>query len=81
MSEDIKLSLIRNELKLAGIRWYKDSGSLSLAFHGWLDNANSFSKIASELDTSLIAVDLPGHGFPSICLHALLIVLLLLLNI
>ncbi|SEB49544.1 Pimeloyl-ACP methyl ester carboxylesterase [Tenacibaculum sp. MAR_2009_124] len=35
-----------------------------LAIHGWLDNANTFDKIAPELskDHYVIAIDLAGHG-------------------
>lgn len=35
-----------------------------LAFHGWLDNANSFIPLMPYLPTvELVAIDLPGHGY------------------
>lgn len=40
-----------------------DNPAPVLALHGWLDNAESFRRLASELpDFSLKAPDLPGHG-------------------
>lgn len=35
-----------------------------MALHGWLDNANSFDPLLSELDYAgeVYALDLPGHG-------------------
>lgn len=38
-----------------------------LALHGWLDNANSFDRLAPYLENQfyLIAIDFPGHGFSS----------------
>ncbi|MBA2652980.1 MAG: alpha/beta hydrolase [Tatlockia sp.] len=50
---------------------YKTWGNQSLppmiALHGWLDNANSFDKLAPYLEKQfhLIAVDFPGHGHSS----------------
>ena len=44
--------------------WGNKNGQPMLGIHGWLDNANSFDKIASLLapDTYFIAIDLAGHG-------------------
>lgn len=37
-----------------------------LCLHGWLDNANSFSPLADCMpESSLLALDLAGHGFSS----------------
>jgi pimeloyl-ACP methyl ester carboxylesterase len=38
-----------------------------LALHGWLDNANSFDRLAPFLEKQfyLIAIDFPGHGHSS----------------
>jgi pimeloyl-ACP methyl ester carboxylesterase len=38
-----------------------------LALHGWLDNAGSYDPLMQLLppSTSLLAIDLPGHGFSS----------------
>ncbi|WP_337880857.1 alpha/beta hydrolase [Rheinheimera sp.] len=38
----------------------------ALCLHGWLDNANSFAPLAQQLPSySLLALDLPGHGWSS----------------
>ncbi|WP_271767706.1 alpha/beta fold hydrolase [Aquimarina algiphila] len=52
-------------LKLSAKTWGNKEGAPVLAIHGWLDNANTFDKIASLLspDIYLIAIDLAGHGF------------------
>ncbi len=38
-----------------------------LALHGWLDNANSFDRLAPYLNQQfhLLAIDFPGHGYSS----------------
>jgi pimeloyl-ACP methyl ester carboxylesterase len=53
-----------NGQKICGMRWGDDSDQLpTLALHGWLDNAASFSMLAPRLPTlQLWAIDLPGHG-------------------
>ena len=59
---------VERELTIRGQRLsFKEWGSPDqptvLALHGWLDNANSFDALASQLPgVHLIAVDLPGHG-------------------
>ncbi len=48
---------------IEGLEWGNPQGKTILAFHGWLDNANSFEPIASFFnDYRFIALDLPGHG-------------------
>jgi pimeloyl-ACP methyl ester carboxylesterase len=48
---------------IEGIEWGNPQGKTILAFHGWLDNANSFAPLAEYFsDYRFIAVDLPGHG-------------------
>ena len=47
---------------------YKESSEGSqplIAFHGWLDNANSFLPLSKYLDPEikLYLIDLPGHGY------------------
>lgn len=43
--------------------WGPDDGPPVLAIHGWLDNANSFARLAPFLPTHrIVAIDLPGHG-------------------
>jgi pimeloyl-ACP methyl ester carboxylesterase len=41
-------------------------GAPTFALHGWLDNANSFDRLAPLLpELDLIALDFAGHGFSS----------------
>lgn len=43
--------------------WGPASGPRWIAFHGWLDNANSFEPLARYLpNLRLVAVDMAGHG-------------------
>ena len=50
-------------MRLAAKRWGPTEGLPVLALHGWLDNANSFDRLAPLLpDLQLVCLDLPGHG-------------------
>lgn len=47
--------------------WGNPKNPPIIAIHGWLDNANSFDRLASILQNQfyLVAIDLPGHGHSS----------------
>ena len=49
---------------LGALAWGNPSSPLILAFHGWLDNAASFSRLGPALADHyrVLALDLPGHG-------------------
>ncbi|WP_299311359.1 alpha/beta hydrolase [uncultured Aquimarina sp.] len=51
--------------KINAKTWGDKRGRPLLAIHGWLDNANTFDKIAPLLpeDIYMVAIDLAGHGF------------------
>jgi pimeloyl-ACP methyl ester carboxylesterase len=43
--------------------WGQPDGIPTIGLHGWLDNANTFDRIAPLLpELRLVALDLPGHG-------------------
>ncbi|XP_031572932.1 serine hydrolase-like protein [Actinia tenebrosa] len=48
--------------------WGSESGKPFIGLHGWLDNANTFDKLAPLLpkDTYLVVIDFPGHGRSSL---------------
>ena len=49
--------------KLAAMCWGEPGQTPLLALHGWLDNAESFSPLAEQLDGfHIVALDLAGHG-------------------
>lgn len=49
--------------RIAGKRWGHAHGSPTLALHGWLDNANTFDRLAPHLpELDIIALDFAGHG-------------------
>ena len=52
--------------KIAIKHWQPDkvlpNSPVILALHGWLDNANTFDKIAPHLPYELYSMDFPGHG-------------------
>ena len=57
-SFDIPCGVIQSKV------WGKVNGKPVLGLHGWLDNANTFDKLAPMLpeDVHFVAIDLPGHG-------------------
>ncbi len=58
---EIRISL--DDLELAALVHGPGDAPPLLALHGWLDNAASFSPLASHFEhRRLIALDLPGHG-------------------
>ncbi|GAB1855540.1 alpha/beta fold hydrolase [Flavobacteriaceae bacterium MHTCC 0001] len=62
---DNALSITVNNFTLRAKTWGNDNGkNRILAIHGWLDNANSFNKIAPSLSKGhyIVAIDLAGHG-------------------
>lgn len=49
--------------RIEGREWGNPQGKVILAFHGWLDNANSFEPLAPFFkDYRFISLDFPGHG-------------------
>lgn len=49
-------------ITLAGKRWHQ-GGIPTLALHGWLDNANTFDRLAPLLpELDIVALDFAGHG-------------------
>jgi len=49
--------------RMAAKLWGDADGKPTLALHGWLDNANSFDRLAPRLpELNLIALDFAGHG-------------------
>lgn len=50
-------------LTLAARAWGDPDGAPFFALHGWLDNANSFNRLAPALpELNLVALDFAGHG-------------------
>jgi pimeloyl-ACP methyl ester carboxylesterase len=55
-----------NGLRLTAKAWGDPAGTPTLALHGWLDNANTFDRLAPALpELDVIAMDFAGHGFSS----------------
>ncbi len=49
--------------KITGKQWGRSDGIPTLGLHGWLDNANTFDRLAPLLpELNLIALDFAGHG-------------------
>jgi len=48
---------------VAAKRWGSAGGKPTLALHGWLDNANTYDRLAPYLpELDLVALDFAGHG-------------------
>jgi len=48
---------------MAGLQWGDPAGEPTFALHGWLDNANTFNRLAPRLpELNLVALDFAGHG-------------------
>jgi pimeloyl-ACP methyl ester carboxylesterase len=51
---------------LTGLQWGEQTGEPTFGLHGWLDNANTFSRLAPLLpELNLVALDFAGHGHSS----------------
>lgn len=62
--EEVRLSL--PHIELAAHLYGPEDGQPVIALHGWLDNANSFARLAPRLDgLRIVALDLAGHGHSS----------------
>ncbi|KPZ09475.1 Hydrolase, alpha/beta fold family [Pseudomonas syringae pv. spinaceae] len=59
--EEVRLNL--GHIELAAHLFGPEDGQPVIALHGWLDNANSFARLAPHLDgLRIVALDLAGHG-------------------
>jgi len=59
--EEVRLNL--GHIELAAHLWGPEDGLPVIALHGWLDNANSFARLAPKLEgLRIVALDLAGHG-------------------
>lgn len=58
--EEVRLSLPHIEL---AAHLFGPQDGLPVALHGWLDNANSFARLAPKLKgLRILALDMAGHG-------------------
>jgi len=61
MVEEVRLSL--PHIELAAHIFGPEDGLPVIALHGWLDNANSFARLAPKLKgLRIVALDMAGHG-------------------
>ncbi|MGV8918080.1 MAG: alpha/beta hydrolase [Pseudomonas sp.] len=59
--EEVRLRL--PHIELAAHLFGPEDGQPVIALHGWLDNANSFSRLAPKLKgLRIVALDMAGHG-------------------
>ena len=50
-------------LRLHAKQWGNPEGIPTIALHGWLDNANTFDRLAPLMpELNLVALDFAGHG-------------------
>ncbi|OAI94176.1 alpha/beta fold hydrolase [Pseudomonas putida] len=60
--EEIRLDL--GHIELAAHLYGPEDGRPVIALHGWLDNANSFARLAPRLHgLRIVALDFAGHGY------------------
>ncbi|TFF36961.1 alpha/beta hydrolase [Pseudomonas sp. RIT623] len=60
--EEVRLTL--GHIELAAHLFGPADGLPLIALHGWLDNANSFARLAPQLKgLRIVALDLAGHGY------------------
>ncbi|MGE7991174.1 alpha/beta hydrolase [Pseudomonas sp. NPDC089554] len=60
--EEVRLAL--GHIELAAHLFGPADGLPVIALHGWLDNANSFARLAPKLPgLRIVALDLAGHGY------------------
>ncbi len=60
--EEVRLSL--PHIELAAHLFGPADGQPVIALHGWLDNANSFARLAPKLTgLRIVALDMAGHGY------------------
>ena len=60
--EEVRLAL--GHIELAAHLFAPEDGLPVIALHGWLDNANSFARLAPRLKgLRIVALDLAGHGY------------------
>ncbi|RMQ41966.1 Lipase [Pseudomonas cichorii] len=59
--EEVRLNL--GHIELAAHLFGPEDGQPVIALHGWLDNANSFARLAPRLEgLRIVALDMAGHG-------------------
>ena len=60
--EEVRLNL--GHIELAAHLFGPQQGIPVIALHGWLDNANTFARLAPRLHgLRIVALDLAGHGY------------------
>lgn len=63
MTKSIERDFSVNGQTFAAQQWLDANGEPVLALHGWLDNSESFVRLAPMLnDLNLLALDMAGHG-------------------
>ncbi|OIQ47448.1 MAG: hypothetical protein BM565_06635, partial [Gammaproteobacteria bacterium MedPE] len=58
------LEFLLPHIRLSSLQYHSQNSEIvTIALHGWLDNANSFSPLmAVNRNHHVIAIDWPGHG-------------------